>query len=857
MKYMEKIREHLYLAALLHDIGKFYQRASNKLSGTNNNLSETSKRLSDYLCPLNQSGSFGYQHSIWTAEFLSKHEEIFRKVLGSTNVYEGDGNSLIRLSAYHHKPDSELSALVSLADWWSAGIDRYNPKDEDKEQADKIEWGTDKYKKIPLYSIFNSINEGKTQMAFPLTLLEITEKCFPKEIKGVEDSENLVDYQRLWKQFEEEFKNLPTDSFNGFAESLLYLLKKYTWSIPSSTVDMADVSLFEHLKTTAAFADCLYLYKEENITDFTFDETTKRIKVNDGVYPVMLFGGDLSGIQKFLYNIASRKAAVSLKGRSFYLQLLIDSVIQRIITDKNVNATVGNVVYSSGGKFCILLPNTKKVKAAIVEIKSEIEQELWQDHFGVLSLNMDFVPFAYCANSKKIKIENSNGKTIGHLWKTLADRLTEQKNQKFKSVIEQNFKEMFEPIKFEKDIKICAVTGIESEKCVKIDEDPDSPYVLPLVKWQAGLGKTLKDVVSILTNIGENDNTYLTNRSKCNNISFRVDTFFFNNRNKEIKTEGNKEYISSADFTRVKKINNTDFLSEKLIGQKMSYGFQFYGGNRQAKNANDEMKTFENLAKVAKVAKDGKLENTYLGILRMDVDNLGSIFIKGLPEKQRSFAAYATLSFLLDWFFSGYLNTIRESDNFKDDVNILYSGGDDLFAVGRWDKLIEFAYKIRTRFEKFVGRSDISISGGIAMVGEKFPIAKAAELAGEAEHKAKTSDNKNALNLFGKNISWKKEFEYVEEWKNKFVEMNRKENMPRSILHKIMAFAELKNKGEMKYAWHTVYWLKRFVDNNKELKPFCDNLQKEVLELNNPRNYDLMAVAARWAELILKEFEKK
>jgi hypothetical protein len=44
---------------------------------------------------------------------------------------------------------------------------------------------------------------------------------------------------------------------------------------------------------------------------------------------------------------------------------------------------------------------------------------------------------------------------------------------------------IFVPIEFDKDVKVCAVTGIESKNCVKIDDkDPDSPYVLPLVKWQ-------------------------------------------------------------------------------------------------------------------------------------------------------------------------------------------------------------------------------------------------------------------------------------------------------------------------------------------------------------------------------------
>jgi CRISPR-associated protein Csm1 len=757
---MEKAREHFYLAALLHDIWKFYQRTGNRLSEQNNNLSETSKNLTDIICPLNPSDNYGYQHAIWTAEFLSKHEEVFKRVLGVTNIYE---------------QKDELSALISMADWWSAGIDRQIPKDEDKEPADAIQWGNDRYREIPLYSIFNSINNGHTKVAFPLTPLDVTDKCFPKEIKDEKDGENQAACKKLWDAFETEFNNLPQDSFNGFVESLLYLLKKYTWCISSSTVDMANVSLFEHLKTTAAFADCLYLYKEENRNVFSFDNTTKRLKLENNVCPILLLGGDLSGIRKFIYNIASRKAAVSLKGCSFYLQLLIDSVIQRIITHADINVNIGNVVYSSGGKFYMLLPNIDSVKKAIAELKSEFERELWRDHFGQLILNLDYVPFACCANSKEIRIENESGKSIGALWKCLADKLMEQKSQKFKSVIKDSFDMIFVPIEFDKDVKVCAVTGIESNNCVKIDDrDPD--------------------------------------------------------------------------FTLVKRIDNTDFL-KKIIGQQVACGFQFYEGNKQALKKDGSMKTFEDLATM----KNG---STYLGILCMDVDNLDAILIKGLPEEQKSFAAYATLSFLLDYFFSGYLNTIRNSDKFKDDVNILYSGGDDVFAVGRWDKLIEFAYEIREKFEKFVGRPDISISGGIAIVDKNFPIAKAAELASEAEHNAKTHAGKNAFNLFGQNISWKDEYKHVLKWKNDFVKHCTASNnpMPRSILHKMMTYAELKHKGEMKYAWHTVYFLKRFSENkSNEVKTFCRDLQNEML--GDARHYELMGIAARWAELQLKEFD--
>lgn len=38
--------------------------------------------------------------------------------------YNESKDNVFQLAAYHHKPSSELQALISIADWWSAGIDR-------------------------------------------------------------------------------------------------------------------------------------------------------------------------------------------------------------------------------------------------------------------------------------------------------------------------------------------------------------------------------------------------------------------------------------------------------------------------------------------------------------------------------------------------------------------------------------------------------------------------------------------------------------------------------------------------------------------------------------------------------------
>mgnify|MGYP007046428809 FL=1 len=201
------------------------------------------------------------------------------------------------------------------------------------------------------------------------------------------------------------------------------------------------------------------------------------------------------------------------------------------------------------------------------------------------------------------------------------------------------------------------------------------------------------------------------------------------------------------------------------------------------------------------------------------------------------------------------MNTIRNSDQFKDDVNILYSGGDDVFAVGKWDKLIDFAEAVRKDFARFVGREDISISAGIIFVGDKYPIAKAAQLAGDAEDKAKAfvlnnGRTKNAITIFGESLSWDKEFDFVKEYKDRFVHLVEEYHMPRSILHRLMCLCSRMKEGEVDYIWHTVYFIQRFSSGKDEkIADFCKKLQ--VL-LCDRRKYELTSIAAKWAELKLR-----
>ena len=114
-------RQMIYLAALLHDIGKFYQRASN----------ETIKEIN----PHYDKEEFGYQHAEWTYRFFQMKE--VKKTLNKIpvlkqNLYENQAENqfnVVNLAANHHRPQSVEEAFITLGDWWSAGIDRTDAKD--------------------------------------------------------------------------------------------------------------------------------------------------------------------------------------------------------------------------------------------------------------------------------------------------------------------------------------------------------------------------------------------------------------------------------------------------------------------------------------------------------------------------------------------------------------------------------------------------------------------------------------------------------------------------------------------------------------------------------------------------------
>lgn len=486
----------------------------------------------------------------------------------------------------------------------------------------------------------------------------------------------------------------------------------------------------------------------------------------------LFVGGDLSGIQSFLYNISSKRAAVSLKGRSRYLSDYMDKTCDKLMAAaKDAGSKELDKIYCSGGKFYLITDNAPAIRQAIDECASTIKQDLWKEHYGQLGINIAYTPFTENTDGTVNTLDGKNQKP-GILWRTVNAEFAKQKNQKFKDNITADFDNYFKPIAIGDKPKVCAITGIESDACENYtyrspEGENTTILVLPSVKKQIELGEKL-------------------NREE---------------------------------------------------GAGM---------------------TFEDYA-----------DGSYLGVLRMDVDGLGKRFITGFD----SIKAYKAFSKRLVDFFENEVKQIRLEPEFKEYINIIYAGGDDLFIVGRWDKTIAIAQRIHYEVEKQFKNEGISISGGMVIVNPKFPIAKAAEQSGEAEDAAKRfkdgNKEKNSFHFLGKTVSWDGDFDYVVRKKDEFVDMVKSFDLSKSILHKLMLYASVAQKNaqrktegkaqDFSYLWHASYYLTRYIkryEKNRVIVDFVKNLRDKEITLNGGQNLQLIALAARWAELQLREFEQ-
>lgn len=593
--------------------------------------------------------------------------------------------------------------------------------------------------------------------------------------------------------------------------------------------ELPDIPLFDFIKTSSAILHCL----------------------ESGNGKLRLAGGSISGIQSYLYDIVSKRAGKLLKGRSFYLQLLSDSLAERFL--EWFELSDAHIVYSSGGGFYVLMPDCDGIFDRFEDFKSEVIRQIYKRH-GI-NLICEFAisaPFDENVDTPKI-------------WDELLQCLNETKTQRLShnsalledllGIVDEGGADNDENSKFTRD----TVTNDQILRSESETFDEDGNLVHRFTNAQQYLGRDLRDA-----------NFWISSKNRFSEKCFADPLGYFH----LLENETPKDLPSNA-------------MIQSLNQPSATTHFIFYGGNKIPINLKTETidgetfykgdpKTFDQLA-------EGKRLHR-LGILRMDVDNLGKIFSADIGTPA-SFARYASVSRSLDWFFKGYLNTIYAEEcktskqRFSERTIIIYSGGDDLFIVGRWLEVIEMACRIREDFKEWSG-NNLTISGGVAILSDNFPVMQGANRAGEQEKIAKsyllgTQKLKNAICIFDQALNWENELPVVVEWKNKLREWLDVEKLDISILKKIDQHAEswkewkkekekdpkyqIKEKLNPRWVWNMIYDMGRFANKVKnkdvasEIRIMASDATFGDFDFKQGRRavpfLYLLQTAARWVEL--------
>ncbi|MGK5091128.1 type III-A CRISPR-associated protein Cas10/Csm1 [Deltaproteobacteria bacterium TL4] len=730
--------EELILASIFHDIGKFGQRAG----------ALRSEELLETFSP-SKDGKHSHLHVLNTYFFIDQLLPLPKNL---------DRATIASTAANHHKDAQDSQSLADscliTADHLASGADRYKPTEAEQNE--------DQYSYIRerLISIFEEIElnqhtfeKGKAQR-YPLTPIGNAD---PKPFKVLSQEESRQEYSKLWNQFIQAIKQnsaLNTASgqnsnrrvFEHYLGAFRTTLEQYLWCIPSSSYQsLPDISLYDHGNLTASITQALYLFhqQEGGIPDNSKNDEEQQ--------KFILFGGDLSGIQNYIFDInKSHSAGVAklFRARSFYLQMLTKACILELQEQLELYSVAQ--VMDAGGKFMLLLPNTKKTREILLNFEKELQHFLFQQFKGTLAMNTCSIPVSY----NDLLLENFSN-TLNRFF----DTLEAQKLQKFEHCLaESQFSPLFQ-INYSRDYDgnccICQKNSASEKKSEEFHRQH------PGAEERKICEVCFYQIISLGSELAKSEEypyfkLYKSPKSE-DSGSFAHD-LIFGWRVKFLKVVNFSDWKESGVICN--RVNHENYafhpiaghlplISESDLEHWHWTGFEKMLSAQGEKVEIGEPKTFEMIAqKSVLIDQEGNPKSkSFLGVLKADVDNLGFIFSIGFPNQKLSISRFATLSRMLNYFFSVRLMEYIRAK--FPDIYVIFAGGDDLFLLGPWVALIEFSQDIQTFFQKFTANNpDITFSAGINVVKPSLPIKDMARQTEELLEKSKHFEGKDAVTLF-------------------------------------------------------------------------------------------------------------
>lgn len=765
------------LAGLLHDVGKFAERAG---MAVDRDALETHLQLYARLQP---AGWYSHRHAAYTALAIDRLEPQLPPLVSQDMTPfaawtdRAADDSLINAAACHHKPTTFLQWIIATADRVASGFeretfDRYN--DGEEQTSTKLNHFTARQ-----LTLFEQIRlddtapqAGTLAKRYPLApLAPLT--LFPAPAKEVETSDKTKaqgEYHRLWEGFLQALSAIPASHrarLDLWLDHFETLWLTFTHAIPSATAFgvKPEVSLYDHSKAVAALAVALWRYHHERGDDPEAVARAQQDRRDWDEEKLLLIQGDLFGIQDFIFATGgetNRRAAKLLRGRSFYVALLTECAAMRVLDALALPAT--SQIINAAGKFLIVAPNTAATLETLERVRHEIDAWFLEHSHGQSGIGLAWLA-ASCNDFLSDPAAPNEHRRFGTLMKRLFDQLDQAKAQRFGLCTARAQAAAFAGFldRFDNRRGVCQIDG----RSPAVTEDGRGIQLGRLAKDQIDLGDWLTRYQRLLV-------------SRAPIVRDTLDLDLFGYRIGFTKDEDASGRFG-PEVDRGNLLRLWDFSLPEADGRRPLWN----GYARRAINAYiprflgdeagnawfedkygridpdepfevgpEEPKTFNHLA-----CEDRRLDErgSWVGIralttLKGDVDNLGQIFQRGLEAP--TFAKMAALSRQMNAFFAIYLPWLCRTR--YPSVYTLFAGGDDFFLIGPWKTQMDLARELRAEFRRYVAENPgIHFSAGLSTTKPGLPVRHLGELGEQALEAAKTSrPEKDSVTGFGQTLPW-------------------------------------------------------------------------------------------------------
>ncbi len=745
------------LAAFFHDVGKLVDKSVLDVDR------EFVDRNEDLYQP-KRDGRPTHVHALWTAAFIEKMADYLPPQLSHREW--GTGDVFINLAASHHKPETPMQWVVTAADRLSSGWDRRRFEDEVE-----VDWRD--YRKTRLYSLLENLTldaagsqavSPKNKYCYPLTELSARSifAGLHGEIVPASNEEAREEYRSLFEQFCEALKILlhARESVELWFEHFDSLMMSFASCVPAARGGdvVPDVSLYDHCRTTAALATALYMYHRDQ------DTLTIESIGNDKERKFLLIMGDFYGIQDFIFRShgdTRKYRSKLLRGRSFAVSLF--SELAADLLCREIGLSFSSVVLNAAGKFTIIAPNTPSAAKAVESVERRIN-----DWLKGVSHGENSIGFATVDASPDDFVEGR----FRDLWDAV------QKEMQRKKLCRLDLNEHGGTVAsylddFNNELKrdLCPLCG-KRPSAFDTDDHPvvrEAESVCRMCHDHVFLGKYLvskqRVAVSYADNpVGGKDNRLLEPIFGTYQISFFADHNDLRDSARDGRLLRCWELAIDEDGQIPHKVASKlingyvpRYVKEDLYDERITQRRE----SGEEPNPGEPITFHHIAAKALSHASEDRRRFRgvdALGILKADVDNLGALMSRGLAHENRkdlfTISRLATLSRQLNFYFSLYLPHLLRTDERFRYIYTVFAGGDDLFLIGPWNRIIDLARHLRETFADYVCRNPgVHFPAGIALKKAHTPVEQLAKAA--EEHLVDSKDGgRSRVTLFGETANW-------------------------------------------------------------------------------------------------------